>query len=249
MSKKVSIKNLQNLEDADDDDEEDEDYVPDKESDDEESDTERKKRKIQDESDEDEFSSESNKVIKSKKNDEIEPITEENKKKADEIWTSFLKDVKSVPAKPNIDYGKKYESTSTNTKTVTQELNKKTDQIKSRTNFSNFESKSELKEPELVEKETNDISSKIEPKKKPLGMAGILEKIGKQEKLSTLDKSKIDWEQFKKEQKIEEDLATQTKGKDSYLDKQAFLERADLRQFELEKELRNKERKQRDPKF
>ncbi|CAF1138780.1 unnamed protein product, partial [Brachionus calyciflorus] len=63
------------------------------------------------------------------------------------------------------------------------------------------------------------------------------------------DKSKIDWEQFKKEKKIEEDLATQTKGKDSYLDKQAFLERADLRQFELEKELRNKERKQRDPKF
>jgi hypothetical protein len=32
----------------------------------------------------------------------------------------------------------------------------------------------------------------------------------------------------------------------SYLDRQAFLERADMRQFEIEKELRNKERKSRE---
>lgn len=50
----------------------------------------------------------------------------------------------------------------------------------------------------------------------------------------------MDWDKFKKEQKIEDELTLQTK--DGFLEKQAFLQRADERQFEVEKGLRDKKR-------
>ncbi|RZF36038.1 hypothetical protein LSTR_LSTR005854 [Laodelphax striatellus] len=76
------------------------------------------------------------------------------------------------------------------------------------------------------------------------GMGGALSafvgQLGKKNKLSMLEKSKLDWDSFKKEEGIEEDLKTFNRGKDGYLEKQDFLQRADLRQFELEKEMRAK---------
>lgn len=59
-------------------------------------------------------------------------------------------------------------------------------------------------------------------------------------KMSTIQKSSMDWDKFKKEQKIEDELTLQTK--DGFLEKQAFLQRADERQFEVEKGLRDKKR-------
>jgi hypothetical protein len=41
---------------------------------------------------------------------------------------------------------------------------------------------------------------------------------------------------------LEEDLATHSKGKQSYLERKAFLDRVDYRQFEIEKSFRDKER-------
>jgi len=76
-------------------------------------------------------------------------------------------------------------------------------------------------------------------------MASILDRI-KEPKINTLEKSRLDWEEFKKNEKIEEDLKILSKGKESFLERQAFLERADLRQFEIEKDMRNKERKYRE---
>ena len=46
-------------------------------------------------------------------------------------------------------------------------------------------------------------------------MASLLSKLNKEPKMSTLEKSKLDWNEFKKTEKIEEDLATYTKGKNS----------------------------------
>lgn len=45
------------------------------------------------------------------------------------------------------------------------------------------------------------------------GIASILGQIGKKNKLSTLEKSKLDWDRFKKEEGIDEDLQTHNKGK------------------------------------
>jgi len=53
-----------------------------------------------------------------------------------------------------------------------------------------------------------------------------------------LDKSKLDWDTFKKKEGIEDDLKQQAKS--GFLEKQAFLARTDLRQFENEKSLRVK---------
>jgi len=75
------------------------------------------------------------------------------------------------------------------------------------------------------------------------GLAGIVGSIGKKAKMGCLDKSKLDWNSFVQETGIKEELKTFNKGKDGYVEKQMFLERADLRQFEQEKALRDKNRK------
>eukprot|EP00090_Calanus_glacialis_P042208 TRINITY_DN74932_c0_g1_i1.p1 TRINITY_DN74932_c0_g1~~TRINITY_DN74932_c0_g1_i1.p1 ORF type:complete len:333 (+),score=137.37 TRINITY_DN74932_c0_g1_i1:33-1031(+) len=79
--------------------------------------------------------------------------------------------------------------------------------------------------------------------KRPGGLAGIVGSIGKKAKMGCLDKSKIDWNSFVDESGIKDELKTFNKGKEGYVEKQMFLERADLRQFEQEKALRDKNRK------
>ena len=110
--------------------------------------------------------------------------------------------------------------------------------------------------------------------KRPGGIASIMNVIsGKKQKMGCLDKSKLDWNNFVKEEGIKEELETHNKGKDglvyvkseltrnslfilnqmkfisilfefcSYVEKLEFLERADHRRFEMEKEAREKTRK------
>merc|ERR1719341_2760300 len=79
--------------------------------------------------------------------------------------------------------------------------------------------------------------------KRPGGLAGVVGSITKKPKMGCLDKSKLDWNQFVQENNIREELSTHNKGKDGYVEKLEFLERADLRQFEQEKALREKTRK------
>ncbi|KAG6924234.1 craniofacial development protein 1, partial [Chelydra serpentina] len=75
--------------------------------------------------------------------------------------------------------------------------------------------------------------------KRPSGMSSLLGKIGsKKQKMSTLEKSKLDWENFKEEEGIGEDLAIHNRGKEGYIDRKAFLERVDHRQFEIERDIR-----------
>lgn len=49
------------------------------------------------------------------------------------------------------------------------------------------------------------------------GISGVLSQLGKKPKISTLEKSKLDWDKFKKEENIEEELETHNKGKDGYV--------------------------------
>ncbi|XP_054740411.1 craniofacial development protein 1 [Anastrepha obliqua] len=74
------------------------------------------------------------------------------------------------------------------------------------------------------------------------GLGSILNKIGKTKKISVLEKSQLDWKNFKQDEGIEEELKTFNKGKDGYLERQDFLQRTDLRQFEIEKNLRQTRR-------
>ena len=97
------------------------------------------------------------------------------------------------------------------------------------------------------ENQTNfGISNKkdIITKRNASGLNSIMGVIsGKKPKLGCLDKSKMDWNKFVEEEGIKEELQTHNKGKEGYVEKQMFLERADHRRFEIEKEAREKTRK------
>ncbi|XP_019733709.1 craniofacial development protein 1 [Hippocampus comes] len=80
--------------------------------------------------------------------------------------------------------------------------------------------------------------------KRPAGMSSLLSRIGgKKQKMSTLEKSKMDWDAFKYEEGITEELAIHNRGREGYVERKNFLERVDHRQFEMEKAVRLKNMK------
>ncbi|XP_051726359.1 craniofacial development protein 1 [Ctenopharyngodon idella] len=111
------------------------------------------------------------------------------------------------------------------------------------------EAKSFLKEEKALEgKEEQSVSSEPRPSvplssgssvKRPAGMGSILNRFGtKKQKMSTLEKSKMDWDAFKTEEGIADELAIHNRGKEGYVERKNFLERVDQRQFQLEKSVR-----------
>uniref|UniRef100_A0A0D9V0C9 BCNT-C domain-containing protein n=1 Tax=Leersia perrieri TaxID=77586 RepID=A0A0D9V0C9_9ORYZ len=73
----------------------------------------------------------------------------------------------------------------------------------------------------------------------PSALDNILEQIKKKQKLSVLDKTKKDWGEFKEDNKgMEEELDQYKKSSNKYLDKVSFLQRADYREFERERDAR-----------
>lgn len=70
------------------------------------------------------------------------------------------------------------------------------------------------------------------------GLNAVLGKLNKKPKISTLDKSKLDWDGFKHKEGIEDELKIHNRGKDGYLERVAFLQRTDERQYEIERTLR-----------
>jgi len=196
------------------------------------------------------------------KNDKVEP--EETKKKADDLWADFMKDTgfkpknaktecSSTNQKNNLDPNKPDGQQKTEKKETDKSSNKvKITQI---FEFAGEEVKVE-KEVDAHSAEARLLSSKRLPETSQQnkasrskgglsGIGNVLSQLGKKQKISVLEKTKLDWDKFKKDEDIEEELQVHNKGKDGYLDRQDFLERADLRRFEIEKNLRNTERAKR----
>jgi len=216
-----------NADDQDDDDDDDLDYVPPTETN-PHSDEDEPNDGGNDDEDYDDIPVKNKKAkLTDKQTKTCEESDESKSKKNEELWSNFLSDVKTSPTKTN-----KGESSKPVTQNILVQL------IKSPTNTS------AAKAPTTPTKSTT--TSSLEARPKGSGIASILNKINKQPKLSTLEKSRQDWEEFKKSENIEEDLNKHSKGKESYLEKRAFLERADYRQYEIEKGLRTKERKLRE---
>ena len=78
------------------------------------------------------------------------------------------------------------------------------------------EAKKFLKDKEKSESNASSSSSCIVgASKRPGGIASIMNVIsGKKQKMGCLDKSKLDWNSFVKEEGIKEELETHNKGKD-----------------------------------
>lgn len=63
-----------------------------------------------------------------------------------------------------------------------------------------------------------------------------------QKKPTILEQASQDWKKCKAQENIEDELKQATKSKTGYIERQRFLERSDLRQFEKEREIREKVR-------
>ncbi|XP_073081926.1 craniofacial development protein 1 isoform X2 [Manis javanica] len=147
------------------------------------------------------------------------------KKKEDELWASFLSDVgpkSRVPPSTQVKRGEETEEMSSSkllVKTEEPEKPKETEKVKITKVF--------------------DFAGEEVRLKRSSGMSSLLGKIGaKKQKMSTLEKSKLDWESFKEEEGIGEELAIHNRGKEGYIERKAFLDRVDHRQFEIERDLR-----------
>ncbi|XP_062607201.1 craniofacial development protein 1-like [Saccostrea cucullata] len=196
-----------------------------------------------------------NKVLSEEvKKEQEAKIEEQEKKKADDLWSSFLSDVGSRPkAKPATPSGSSLASMSKPIKspvtptskkvTVTKEFDfaGETVKVTKDIDLNTEEGKKEMKKLTQEKKEPEQKPATPGPTvlgKKPGGLGSVLNKIGKKDKISTLEKSKLDWDSFKQEKGISEELQTHNRGKDGYIERMQFLNRADQRQFEIEKNIR-----------
>ncbi|KAL3185211.1 hypothetical protein MRX96_031084 [Rhipicephalus microplus] len=180
---------------------------------------------------------------------------DEEKKRADDLWSDFLRDVEPIPRKrtvPAASAVSKEPSKPSSSTTSPQEAPEKKVKITQLLEFAgetikvDKEVAADSKEARLFvqQKETPQAKSPVLPgKRKPIGVGNVLNQLfNKKQKISTLEKSKLDWDNYKKSEGLVEDLQSHNRGKDGYLEKQAFLQRADVRQFEIEKTLRAKNR-------
>lgn len=249
-----TLKNLNPTEEEeDDDDEDDEDYVPSKEdleNDDDvdkDDDAEGSSDSGSDEGDGDDL----NKVKKTKKrgrkrkvsasNDNAENVSEdgkkeltieEKKKKADDLWAELNQTSSNkTESKPKVD-------------------SKTSSEIKSEEKVYDFAGETvvikETPKDKTIISSSSSSSAQSTNSRIPVrrsGLKDLVSNLGKKSKLGTLQKSKLDWDSFKREEGIEDELKQATLSKDGYVERQAFLTRADVRQFEIEKSIRSKIRK------
>ncbi|KAJ1104030.1 hypothetical protein NDU88_001445 [Pleurodeles waltl] len=193
---------------------------------------------------------------------------EDQKKKADDLWATFLTDVGQKP-KATVPASTSKEHLQAATKTdqkpqETQNSEKPKDAAKvtitkvfdfageevrvtKEVAASSREAKSYLKQQDVDAQQGSPppvASPAGSGLKRPGGVNSVLGSlIGKKQKMSTLEKSKLDWETFKEQEGIGEELAIHNRGKDGYIERKSFLERVDHRQFELERDIRLKNMK------
>ncbi|KAF3812569.1 hypothetical protein GH733_019371 [Mirounga leonina] len=153
------------------------------------------------------------------------------KKKEDELWASFLNYVgpkPKVPPNTHVNGGEKTEETCSKVR-VTKEVDATSKEAKS---FFKQNEKEKPPGPVAAALPALPAGSGL---KRSSGMSSLLGKIGaKKQKMSTLEKSKLDWESFKEEEGIGEELAIHNRGKKGYNERKAFLDLVDHRQFEIE---------------
>ncbi|XP_058464498.1 craniofacial development protein 1 [Malaya genurostris] len=186
---------------------------------------------------------------------------EEEKRKTDALWADFLagtgSSTESSSKSPTKNSGKESTSTGNSTKstksiepfkTVTKVFEFAGEAVEVTENIPTTQEGKVLVKPSLATVSSNMKSGPTRPllgRPSSGGLGAVLNQIGKKNKLSTLEKTKLDWNSFKRTEGIEEELQTHNKGKNGYLEKQDFLDRADLRQFEIEKSIRQTSRSNR----
>ncbi|XP_059615972.1 craniofacial development protein 1 [Phlebotomus argentipes] len=177
-----------------------------------------------------------------------ETVTDEQEKKhADALWADFLSDVDPPPrredAPKEAKVAKRVEESPQSVRETPQKA-EKLPPVEKVFNFAGEEVKVPVDSAQKATKRPPPAAT-ARPSRSSGGLSSILGSIGKKPKMGTLEKSKLDWDRFKNTEGINEELATFNKGKDGYLERQDFLERTDYRQFDLERDMRQKKRSSR----
>lgn len=154
----------------------------------------------------------------------VQELTEEEKKKqADDLWASFKKDTGFKSRSSNSRQIVKNKSEEINAAKSELPTNKQEKiKITQIVEFAGEEVKIEKEVPvnsaEAKFFNNKPMSSNVPTKGRTKGglsgIASVLNRLGKKQKISTLEKSKLDWDKFKKEENIEAELQTYNKGKD-----------------------------------
>lgn len=146
---------------------------------------------------------------------ESKPDPEEDKRKADALWAEFLGDSESSPKTTVMKATSISLSTSSKALSIPPTI--------SPTVTKTFEFAGEAVEitSKAIEQ---DSSTKSEPKvtkggfkRQGGGLSSVLSQIGKKGKLSVLEKTKLDWDGFKSNEGISEELQSFNRGRDGYL--------------------------------
>jgi hypothetical protein len=75
--------------------------------------------------------------------------------------------------------------------------------------------------------------------KKKGGLDAVLESLAQAKKVTVLDKSRVDWKDYKKtDDTVEEELEAHKRSGTTYLEKKEFLSKADLAEYERERDQR-----------
>ncbi|KAG8185815.1 hypothetical protein JTE90_002040 [Oedothorax gibbosus] len=153
----------------------------------------------------------------------------DDKDKAEELWKDFLSDEVNASSSENANSSKASPSDETS---ASQNLPNNTDLDSKSGTTRQDDGESSIEVKDLPQSVTNL------PKKRGLGSFLSQVSQNKKPKMNMLQKSLKDWESFKQDEGISEDLQTFNKGKRGFLERQAFLSRSDLRSFEVEKSMR-----------
>ncbi|CAB3220077.1 unnamed protein product [Arctia plantaginis] len=182
---------------------------------------------------------------------EVPANPEEEKKKEDDLWAKFLEGTDTKPRSVVKENNSNIEaSKSVVNKEETPEKAAATSNDDKAREQRIFEFAGET-----IVVENNKIKEKIKTADSPAtssklndiargrpgaagGLSSVLGQLNKKNKLSTLEKSKLDWSTYKQEEGIEEEIESHNKGKNGYLERRDFLERADVRQYEIERDMR-----------
>ncbi|KAK4468692.1 hypothetical protein MN116_007873 [Schistosoma mekongi] len=158
--------------------------------------------------------------------------TEERKAHEDKVWEEFLKldSNKISDSIEKINVVKKYQFAGEEVE-ITQAVSRTADITR---------------HPDSIRNQNNTSTETKLPKPKApsvgLGLSNALQNlkstISNLPKLSTLEKSRLDWKQYIQKESLEDDLKAHNKGKEGYLERQAFFNRASEREYQYERELK-----------
>lgn len=148
---------------------------------------------------------------------------EEKKKKDDDIWADFMKDTGFKPK------GSQSQASTPVTKpkpveSAAKPAQKKEEVVKVVEVFDfageevrvEKEVRSDSAEARLLKKPDEATKSGGPPRRGGISASSALSFLTKKQKITTLEKTKLDWDKFKREENIEEELSTHNKGKDGY---------------------------------